>query len=81
MFLSRSPESSPDHISSNVLSLNWVIGVASREFKEIIWQIESKYGGNLKISLTTVSHMASCNLRNLFLDNWDLVQICYFWIA
>ena len=34
-----------------------------------------KCGGNLKISLITVSRMASCNLRNPFLEVWKLVQI------
>ena len=35
----------------------------------------SKCGGNLIILLITVNHMASCNLRNLFLEVWNLVQM------
>ena len=45
---------------------NWVIVLASREFMQIVFFLLkwSKYGGNVKISLITVSHMASCKLRN-----------------
>ena len=38
----------------------------------------STSGGNLKNSLITVSHMASCNLRNPFLEDWKLVQMHHF---
>ena len=33
---------------------------------------------DLKISLTTVSHMASCNLGNLFLEVWKLAEMYHF---
>ena len=35
-------------------------------------------GWNLKISLITVSHMASCNLHNIFLEAWKLAQMDHF---
>ena len=42
----------------------------------------SKCGGNLRISLITVSHMASCNLQNLFLEVWKLAQMCHLnWVT
>ena len=72
---SNSLEFSPD-----VTILIWVIGAASRDFKQInCLKKRSKSGGNLKISLIIVSYMASCNFRNLFLDAWNLVQLYYFW--
>ena len=65
----RNIESSP-----NILLLNCVMWVPSREFKQtlwFIWQIGSQYGGNVMISLITVSPMNPCDLtvftqRNLF---------------
>ena len=56
--------------------LNWVTQETRKEF---IWQKRPKYGGDLKISLITVSHMASYNLRNLFLEFWELAQMYHFW--
>ena len=58
----------------NILLLNCVMWVPSREFKQtlwFIWQIGSQYGGNVMISLITVSPMNPCDLtvftqRNLF---------------
>ena len=60
--------------SPNILLLNCVMWVASREFKQtlwFIWQTESQYGGNVMISLITFSHMNPYDLtvftqRNLF---------------
>ena len=51
-YLSRSLETSPFLTSQ----------------KETSQKQGSKYGVNLNISLITVSHMASCNLRNSFLE-------------
>ena len=59
--LSRSLETSP-----NMLFLNWVVRVAWTEFIKVVdLTKEAKCDGNLKISLITVSHTASCNLRNV----------------
>ena len=72
--ISRSRKSCPD-----VLALTYIIGVASKSFKQIVHLTKgSKYGVNLKIALITVSHIASCNLRNLFLEVRNLVQLYYF---
>ena len=58
---SRSLETSP-----NMLFLNWVVRVAWAEFIKVVdLTKEAKCDGNLKISLITVSHTASCNLRNV----------------
>ena len=37
-----------------------------------------KCGGNLSGLIITVNHMASCNLRNLLLKVWNLVQCIIF---
>ena len=37
--------------------------------------MDSKSGGNLKISLIRVSHVADCNLQILFLETWNLVKM------
>ena len=54
-------------ISPNVLFLTWVIWVAWGEFMQLVYITKggSKCSGNLRISLITVSHMASCNLQIL----------------
>ena len=50
-------------------------------YKQFTWQKGSKCGGTLKILLITVSRMASCNLRNLFLEVWKLAQMYHFWVG
>ena len=47
-------------------------------YKQFTWQKRSKCGRTLKISLIIVSHMASCKLRNLFLEVWKLAQMYQF---
>ena len=80
--LFKSLETSPD-----VSLLNWVTRITRKEFKQTVYLTKGpKRGGNLKISLITVSHMASCNLRNLFLEVWKLAQMYHFlswvfWVA
>lgn len=54
-----------------------MIGVASRDLViwQFIWQKRSIFGENLKTSLIADSHMTSCNLQNLFLEVWNLIQV------
>ena len=40
-----------------------------------------EYGGSLKISLITVSHMAYCKFRNLFLEVWKLAHMFHFCVG
>ena len=51
----------------------------SRKFKHIVHSKKgSTYGANAKISLITVSPIASCNLQNAYLEVWKLVQMHHF---
>ena len=59
--------------------LSWV---AWGEFIQTVYLTkEVEMWWELKILLITVSHMASCNLRNLFLEVWKLAQMYHFWIG
>ena len=50
----------------NLVKMNyfcsWIIGVDSRELKQIVYLLKGGLNsGDLKISLITVNHMASCS--------------------
>ena len=75
--LSRSLET-----SQNVSFLSCIFPVAWEEFILAVYIIKdmSKRGWNLKILLIIFSHMAFCNLKNLFLEVWKPAQIFHFWV-
>ena len=46
------------------LWIGWFVWPQQNSKKKLIWKNGSHCGGNLKISLNTVRHLASCNLLN-----------------
>ena len=52
----------------------------SRKFKQTV-HLKKRWSWNLQIVLITISQMAFCDLRNLFLEAWKLAQMYHLsWV-